>query len=131
MIEIENNEQFIACPSFSGSHTRTLSISGFGAKREISCHAAHTSPGHNARYGKNLNGVRALRFTKRRNERRLPQGEEISRGLVIGLVGFGEVEDAGLDKGFDGLLDEFRLGFVFEGGLDLVFKGLAGGGAGR
>jgi len=33
-----------------------------------------------------------------------------------------------LNKGFDGLLDEFRFGFVFEGGLDLVFEGLAGGG---
>jgi len=75
-----------------------------------------------------VNGVRALRFTKRRNERRLPQGEEISRGLEIDLVGFGEVEDTSLDKGFDGLLDEFRIGFVFEGGLDLVFEGLAGGG---
>ena len=53
-----------------------------------------------------------------------------SRGSVVDLVGFGEVEDAGLDKGFDGLLDEFRFGFVFKGGLDLVFERLAGGGAG-
>jgi len=54
--------------------------------------------------------------------------KECSRGLVTDLVGFGEFEDAGLNKGFDGLLDEFRFGFVFEGGLDLVFELLAGGG---
>jgi len=44
------------------------------------------------------------------------------------VFGFGEVEDTSLDKGFDGLLGEFRFGFVFEGGLDLVFESLAGGG---
>ncbi len=46
------------------------------------------------------------------------------------LVGFGEFEDFSVDKGFDGLLDKFRFGFVFEGGLDFVFERLAGGGAG-
>ena len=44
------------------------------------------------------------------------------------VFGFGEIEDTSLDKGFDGLLDEFRIGFVFEGGLDLVFELLAGRG---
>ena len=60
----------------------------------------------------------------------MPIWTKRSRCLVVDLVGFGEVEDAGLDKGFNGLLDEFRLGFVFEGGLDLVFQSLAGGRAG-
>ena len=54
----------------------------------------------------------------------------MSRCLVVDLVGFGEVEDTGLDKGLDGPLDEFRIGFVFEGGLDFVFQSLASGRAG-
>ena len=35
-----------------------------------------------------------------------------------------------MNKGIDGLHDEFLLGFVFEGGLDLVFERLPGRGTG-
>lgn len=43
---------------------------------------------------------------------------DFSGDLVENLVGFGEVEQAGMDEGLDGLIDELRLGFVFENGLD-------------
>ena len=43
------------------------------------------------------------------------------RNLVDHLVGLGELEDAGLHEGFDGLLDELRCGCFFEGVLDFAF----------
>ena len=50
--------------------------------------------------------------------------------FIANFVSLCERKDAGLDEGPDGLLDEVRFGFVFKGGLDLVFECLAGGGAG-
>ena len=53
-----------------------------------------------------------------------------SGGFVKDLAAFGEVEDAGLNEGLDGFLDEVWSDLVFEGGVDSVFERPAGGGSG-
>jgi hypothetical protein len=56
--------------------------------------------------------------------------ETRSSDLVEDLVVFGKVEEAGLDEGLDGGLDEFRFGVVLESGLDFIRECFACGRAG-
>lgn len=75
-----------------------------------------------------LNGITVLGFTDGLHNAQSPiAGTKRSGDLVEDLVGIGEVEETRLDKCLDGVFNELRFGFVFEGGIDLVDECLTGG----